>query len=197
MLGGAGVFERLVRRSKRQNAAGTDLRKARIMLSLPTCGSRATRLNSGRAQLCQYNGSVLLAAGYHDESIRRLTIAGERSWSNATCFMSEDVPLPARRNSKRGRQVRWKSLQGKNNFPRRRKWCAIMCFRRREKPRGARRRHWTMFCRFIYANEGDYRIQRLLALLEPTMLVVLCEFFAEVSMRELSIICLSLRWLPN
>lgn len=136
------------------------IEKAKIMLSLPLVG--AINQMNGAAQFAN-TMSVLLAAGI---TINQAVDTTAKVMDNA--LLSEDV-RSMREGIERGRSL-VECLQGKKYFP---PTMVDVCSVGEET--GELEETLDNVADY-YANEADYRIQRLLALLEPTMLVVLAIF---------------------
>ena len=136
------------------------IEKAKIMLSLPLVG--AINQMNGAAQFAN-TMSVLLAAGI---TINQAVDTTAKVMDNA--LLSEDV-RSMREGIERGRSL-VECLQGKKYFP---PTMVDMCSVGEET--GELEETLDNVADY-YANEADYRIQRLLAPLEPTMLVVLAIF---------------------
>lgn len=136
------------------------IQKAKIALSLPLVG--AINQMNGAAQFAN-TMSVLLAAGI---TINQAVDTTAKVMDNA--LLSEDV-RSMREGIERGRSL-VECLQGKKYFP---PTMVDMCSVGEET--GELEETLDNVADY-YANEADYRIQRLLALLEPTMLVVLAIF---------------------
>lgn len=136
------------------------IEKAKIMLSLPLVG--AINQMNGAAQFAN-TMSVLLAAGI---TINQAVDTTAKVMDNA--LLSEDV-RSMREGIEQGRSL-VECLQGKKYFP---PTMVDMCSVGEET--GELEETLDNVADY-YANEADYRIQRLLALLEPTMLVVLAIF---------------------
>ena len=136
------------------------IEKAKIMLSLPLVG--AINQMNGAAQFAN-TMSVLLAAGI---TINQAVDTTAKVMDNA--LLSEDV-RSMREGIERGRSL-VECLQGKKYFP---PTMVDMCSVGEETDEIEETLDNVAD---YYANEADYRIQRLLALLEPTMLVVLAIF---------------------
>ena len=136
------------------------IRKAKIALSLPLVGI-INQMNAA-AQFAN-TMSVLLAAGI---TINQAVDTTAKVMDNA--LLSEDV-RSMREGIERGRSL-VECLQGKKYFP---PTMVDMCSVGEET--GELEETLDNVADY-YANEADYRIQRLLALLEPTMLVVLAIF---------------------
>lgn len=136
------------------------IEKEKIMLSLPLVG--AINQMNGAAQFAN-TMSVLLAAGI---TINQAVDTTAKVMDNA--LLSEDV-RSMREGIERGRSL-VECLQGKKYFP---PTMVDMCSVGEET--GELEETLDNVADY-YANEADYRIQRLLALLEPTMLVVLAIF---------------------
>lgn len=136
------------------------IEKAKLMLSLPLVG--AINQMNGAAQFAN-TMSVLLAAGI---TINQAVDTTAKVMDNA--LLSEDV-RSMREGIERGRSL-GECLQGKKYFP---PTMVDMCSVGEET--GELEETLDNVADY-YANEADYRIQRLLALLEPTMLVVLAIF---------------------
>ena len=130
------------------------------MLSLPLVG--AINQMNGAAQFAN-TMSVLLAAGI---TINQAVDTTAKVMDNA--LLSEDV-RSMREGIERGHSL-VECLQGKKYFP---PTMVDMCSVGEET--GELEETLDNVADY-YANEADYRIQRLLALLEPTMLVVLAIF---------------------
>ena len=131
------------------------IQKAKIALSLPLVG--VINQMNGAAQFAN-TMSVLLAAG--------ITINQAKVMDNA--LLSEDV-RSMREGIEQGRSL-VECLQGKKYFP---PTMVDMCSVGEET--GELGETLDNVADY-YTNEADYRIQRLLALLEPAMLVVLAIF---------------------
>ena len=136
------------------------IEKAKIMLSLPLVG--VINQMNGAAQFAN-TMSVLLAAGI---TINQAVDTTAKVMDNA--LLSEDV-RSMREGIEQGRSL-VECLQGKKYFP---PTMVDMCSVGEET--GELEETLDNVADY-YANEADYRIQRLLALLEPTMLVVLAIF---------------------
>ena len=136
------------------------IQKAKIALSLPLVG--VINQMNGAAQFAN-TMSVLLAAGI---TINQAVDTTAKVMDNA--LLSEDV-RSLREGIERGRSL-VECLQGKKYFP---PTMVDMCSVGEET--GELEETLDNVADY-YANEADYRIQRLLALLEPTMLVVLAIF---------------------
>lgn len=138
------------------------IERARRALSLPLIGV-INRMN-GAAQFAN-TMSVLLAAGI---TVNQAIETTARVMDNA--LLSEDV-RSMRADIEQGRSLA-ECLQGKTYFP---ATMIDMCSVGEET--GELEETLDNVADY-YANEADYRIQRLLAMLEPTMLVVLAIFAA-------------------
>lgn len=136
------------------------IQKAKIALSLPLVG--VINQMNGAAQFAN-TMSVLLVAGI---TINQAVDTTAKVMDNA--LLSEDV-RSMREGIERGRSL-VECLQGKKYFP---PTMVDMCSVGEET--GELEETLDNVADY-YANEADYRIQRLLALLEPTMLVVLAIF---------------------
>ena len=156
--GGAGVFEDWFA-GLRQYAAGR-IEKAKIMLSLPLVG--VINQMNGAAQFAN-TMSVLLAAGI---TINQAVDTTAKVMDNA--LLSEDV-RSMREGIEQGRSL-VECLRGKKYFP-----PTMVDMYSVGEETGELEETLDNVADY-YTNEADYRIQRLLALLEPTMLVVLAIF---------------------
>ena len=136
------------------------IEKAKIMLSLPLVG--VINQMNGAAQFAN-TMSVLLAAGI---TINQAVDTTAKVMDNA--LLSEDV-RSMREGIEQGRSL-VECLRGKKYFP---PTMVDMCSVGEET--GELEETLDNVADY-YTNEADYRIQRLLALLEPTMLVVLAIF---------------------
>ena len=136
------------------------IQKAKIALSLPLVG--VINQMNGAAQFAN-TMSVLLAAGI---TINQAVDTTAKVMDNA--LLSEDV-RSMRAGIEQGRSL-VECLQGKRYFP---LTMVDMCSVGEET--GELEETLDNVADY-YTNEADYRIQRLLALLEPTMLVVLAIF---------------------
>ena len=136
------------------------IEKAKIMLSLPLVG--VINQMNGAAQFAN-TMSVLLAAGI---TIIQAVDTTAKVMDNA--LLSEDV-RSMREGIEQGRSL-VECLRGKKYFP---PTMVDMCSVGEET--GELEETLDNVADY-YTNEADYRIQRLLALLEPTMLVVLAIF---------------------
>lgn len=136
------------------------IQKAKIALSLPLVG--VINQMNGAAQFAN-TMSMLLAAGI---TINQAVDTTAKVMDNA--LLSEDV-RSMRAGIEQGRSL-VECLQGKRYFP---PTMVDMCSVGEET--GELEETLDNVADY-YTNEADYRIQRLLALLEPTMLVVLAIF---------------------